>query len=845
MRIQTRIYLLILFAAFFSGAYGQTRLQSPAAFLGYELGSRFTRHADLLRYVEYLQRQAPDRMQLQTYGSTYEGRPLQLVALSSPANISRLEEIRSNNLKLTGLLPGEPGGSQPAIAWLSYNVHGNEAVSSETALQVLYDLLDPANARTQAWLQQVVVLLDPCVNPDGRERYVQWYGQVANVLPDAAPLAREHQEPWPGGRFNHYLFDLNRDWAWQTQQETRHRVALYNQWMPHLHADFHEMGVEAPYYFSPAAKPFHEDITPWQRQFQQVIGDNNRKYFDANHWLYFTRETYDLFYPSYGDTWPTFNGAIAMTYEQGGSGRAGRAIAKADGDTLTLAQRIAHHHAASLATLEALAERREQVVQEFRKYYDNNRHKPPGPYQTYVLQTTGEEAKIKALTEYLDRQQIRYGYASRSSTHNGFNYTTGKTEKVPVRQHDLTIPLHQPKATLLKVLFEPVTRLEDSLTYDITSWALPYAFGLQAYALKARLAHTPQKPAALVQTVTKPAGQRPYAYLARWNSLQDLQFLSSLFQQQIKVRFSGKAFESDGEQYGPGTLILTRTGNERLGERFDLLVKAAAEKAGIRLTPTPTGFVSTGPDFGSSSVRYMKKPRVAVLAGPGVSGPGFGEVWHFFEQQIHYPLTVLEAATLSRAALTGIDVLVLPGGNYGTLLPERLLSQVKDWVQAGGKLVALEGATAYLAGKKDFALSQKIPADTTKKKDPYRLLRPYSGVEREQLSDQVQGSVYRVSLDNSHPLAFGYGPTYFALVQHVINYPFMSQGWNVGVLKKDMYTSGFVGSRVRHKLQDSLVLGHQQMGLGDVVYIADNPLFRAFWHHGKLLFGNAVFMVGQ
>ena len=846
MLSRTQIYLFILFTGFFYTAYGQSQLKSPEEFLGYPLGTRFTRHADLIRYVEYLSAQAPERMRLQTYGTTYEGRPLVLAAISAESNMKRLEEIRANNLKLTGLLPGTPLGSQPAIAWLSYNVHGNEAVSSEAVLQVLYDLLDPANARTQAWLQQVVLLIDPCANPDGRERYVQLHGQVANVLPDASPLAREHQEPWPTGRPNHYLFDLNRDWAWQTQQESRHRIARSNQWMPQLHADFHEMGVEAPYYFSPAARPFHEDVTPWQRKFQQIIGDNNRKYFDANNWLYFTRETYDLFYPSYGDTWPTFNGAIAMTYEQGGSGRAGRAVAKSDGDTLTLAQRLAHHHAASLATVEVLADHHEQVVQQFKKYYDNNRQHPPGPYQTYVLKTAGEEAKIRTLTDYLDRQQIRYGYASQSSSRNGFNYTTGKTEQVKISRNDLTISLHQPKATLIKVLFEPSSRLEDSLTYDITSWAIPYAYGLQAYALKGRVAQTSDNPLALAQTVTKPVAERPYAYLARWNSLQDLQFLSSLLQHNIKVRYSEKAFESDGTQYAPGTLILTRTGNERLGNRFDGLVQAAAEKAGIRITPTPTGFVSSGPDFGSTSVRYMKKPRVAVLAGPGVTASNFGEVWHFFEQQIHYPVTVLNAAALDRAALNGVDVLVLPGGAYRSVLAERVLSQVKDWVQAGGKLVAMDGATAWLAGKKDFALTPKKNADSLEaSKDPYHMVRPYSGSERDPLSDQVQGSVYRVSLDTTHPLAFGYGATYFALIQHVINYPFLAQGWNVGVLKKDIYTSGFVGARVRHKMQDSLVLGHQRLGRGHVVYFADNPLFRAFWHNGKLLFGNAVFLVGQ
>ncbi|MDB5262612.1 MAG: zinc carboxypeptidase [Adhaeribacter sp.] len=846
MYAKVKILLLFFLTILLTPGLAQAPLQNPEQFLGYKLGTRFTRHSDLVRYLEYLSRQAPTRLKLQPYGTTYEGRPLYLAAIASEAHLTQLEEIRTDNLKRAGLLSGQPRPDQPAIAWLSYNVHGNEAVSSEAVLQVLYDLLIPANERTQAWLQNTVVLIDPCVNPDGRERYVQWYSQVANAEPNANPWAREHQEPWPGGRFNHYLFDLNRDLAWQTQQESQQRIAIYNQWMPQLHADFHEMSGEASYYFSPAAKPFHEDITPWQREFQHIIGENNRKYFDANNWLYFTRETYDLFYPSYGDTWPTFNGAIAMTYEQGGSGRAGLAFARADGDTLTLGERIAHHHTASLATIEALAQRKDKVLQEFGKYYQRNRTNPAGPYKTYVLKTKGQEAKIKALTTYLDRQGIGYGYATGNSSHRAFNYTSGKYESMKVEQNDLTVSMYQPKSTLVKVLFEPYSKLEDSLTYDITSWALPYAYGLQAYALPGKITQTQAKPIALTRTVTKPAIQQPYAYLARWTSLPDLQFLSALLRQDIKIRYSEKAFETDGEKYAPGTLIITRAGNEPLGAALDNIVKAEAEKAGVQVIPTPTGFVSSGVDFGSGSVRYLRKPKVAVLAGPGISATGFGEVWHFFEQQIKYPVTVLDAQYFGRVPLGNFDVLVLPGGNYADILPEKNLNQLRDWITAGGKLIALESATGFLAGKRGFALTRKKATDSLDlKKDPYKLLKTYGESERHPISDAVQGSVYRVSLDNTHPLAFGYGDTYFALIQEVINYDFMKEGWNVGVLKKDIYASGFVGVRARKKLQDTLVLGHQSLGRGQVIYMAENPLFRAFWHNSKLLFGNAVFMVGN
>ena len=284
-------------------------LLAPGQFLGYPLGSRFTPHSEVLRYAAHVVAHTPGRMRVQRYGSTYENRPLEVVLVASAENFPRLENIRQANLNRAGLgetTSGKAGqkpvvlagvATQPAVVWLSYNVHGNESVSTEAFMQVLYELADPQNQETQNLLRNTVVLLDPCVNPDGRERYVQWYNRVQQLAPNVSGYAWEHHEPWPGGRYNHYFFDLNRDWAWQTQQESRQRIALYNQWLPQVHADFHEMGPESPYYFSPAAKPYHADVTPFQRKFQGIIGDYNKAIFDQHNWLYFTRETYDLFYP--------------------------------------------------------------------------------------------------------------------------------------------------------------------------------------------------------------------------------------------------------------------------------------------------------------------------------------------------------------------------------------------------------------------------------------------------------------------------------------------------------------------------------------------------------------------
>jgi hypothetical protein len=295
------------------------KLLTPKEFLGYELGDRFTQHYRVMDYFRHVAETMPN-VKLQQYGETYEHRPLVYAVVTSAENFKNLEQMRMNNLKRTGLLEGSSTEAKIAIVWLSYNVHGNEASSLEASMLTLYELASTTNSKTQEWLKNTIVILDPCINPDGRDRYANFYNQYRNDPVNADYDAKEHHEPWPGGRSNHYLFDLNRDWAWGTQKETQQRLKIYNEWMPHIHIDFHEQGYNSPYYFAPAAEPYHEVISSWQREFQVTIGKNNAKYFDEQGWLYFTKEVFDLYYPSYGDTYPMYSGAVGMTYEQGGGG---------------------------------------------------------------------------------------------------------------------------------------------------------------------------------------------------------------------------------------------------------------------------------------------------------------------------------------------------------------------------------------------------------------------------------------------------------------------------------------------------------------------------------------------
>lgn len=846
--ISTRLFLalfVVFVAANCQPLSAQTK--SPESFLGYKIGERFTPHHTVVAYVEHVAATS-NYVHLVHYGESYERRPLIALFVSSPSNIANLETIRKENLQRAGIESGNPAGKTPVI-WLSYNVHGNEAVSSETAMKTLWALVDPDNKETKQWLENTVVVIDPCLNPDGQERYVNWYNQKANKRLQPDPQSTEHSEPWPGGRPNHYLYDLNRDWAWQVQKETQERIKLYNQWLPQVHVDFHEQGVNAPYYFAPAAEPVHEFVTPFQREFQDTIGRNNAKYFDENAWMYFTREVFDLFYPSYGDSWPMFNGAIGMTYEQGGSGRAGLGILTALGDTLTLTERILHHYTSGLATIETVSRHSGRLVDEYSKYFSDHSSNPKGRYKAYVIKGGNAPDRLEALKKVLDLNGIQYGQANTRSGLSGFDYFSGKTASFSIDEEDLVVSAYQPKSVLAQALFEPNPKLSDSLTYDITSWALPYAYGLQAYALETRIAISKPHESPLFKD--NKAEGLPLAYIAPWNTSVHARFLSALLNEGIRVRYAEREFTLAGKKYQPGSLIIGRSGNERVKD-FQQAVTRLANQHKIPLETASTGYVDTGKDFGSSDVRAIMTPKVAVLSGSNVSSLSFGEIWHFFEQELDYPIVVLDLQQFNMADLSKYTVIILPSGNYNSL-SESAFKKLDSWVTSGGKLIAIENATEFLSGKDGYGLSAYLTDEEKKEAEKYRELEAskerlaeYQERERFRISNDAAGAVFQLKIDATYPLGYGTDGKYYTLKNNGRRYGYLKNGINAGIIPSaDYHRTGFIGYKAKAQVKESLVFGVEHKGRGQVVYLVDNPMFRGFWESGKLIMSNAVFMVGQ
>lgn len=810
-------------------SYSQT-IQSPSEFLGYPLGEKFTYHHKVVDYFKYVDDQS-EYVTTQMYGSTYERRDLMVAYISTPENLDHLEQIRQNNLKRTGKLDGKPEENDISVIWMSYNVHGNEANSTETSMKVLHELVGSGKEKYQEWFKNLVIIMDPCLNPDGRDRYVNWYNQVGSVIPNPDINVREHHEGWTYGRSNHYLFDLNRDWVWQTQIESQQRLKLYNQWMPQVHVDFHEQGFNDKYYFAPAAQPMHELITNWQKEFQGIIGANNARCFDENGWLYFTRERFDLLYPAYGDTYPTYNGAIGMTYEMAGHSLAGLAIKTEKGDTLTLKDRIARHFTTSISTLEASYENRKRLLMEFGNFFESKGN------NLYILKSDNQD-KLEMLGELLAKNDIRYLTPSKSTSVKASSYSTNEIAATKINPGDLVVPLNQSKSTLVKVLFEKNTKLVDTLTYDITAWSLPYVYGVDGYETNAKIDLVNFKS---VVHKSPSLEKTPYAYLLNWTSIRDAEFLAKAQSLGIKVNYFTEGFAYNQAEFNPGTLVINRVDNEKSVQDFHKKITEMASELNRNLIPVYSGAAIDKIDLGSLKISYMKKPKIALLAGEGINTLNFGEIWYFFEQEIKAPVDIIDRDMVSRIDLDNYDVIILASGAYADLSSEEAFGKIDAWIKKGGKIILFENAIDSFLGENKFSLKKKKD-DEEREKEEDPVLFPYNDTEREALKKYIQGGIIQMEIDGTHPLAYGYEQVYHSLKNNSASYKYLEDGWNVGyIYSKNKVVAGFVGADTKENLNKNLVFGVEERGRGQVVYFADNPLFRAFWQNGKLFVANAVF----
>jgi hypothetical protein len=812
---------------------------SPEQVLGYALGERFTDHAGVVRYMEALAAAVPAMVRVQSYGATPEHRQLVQLIVARQDYMARIDEVLVRNRQLAdpatpAARAGEIAATNPAVVFFSYGVHGNESSSSEAAMWTAWDLVRGATELAGV-LDSVVVVIDPVANPDGRDRYVNWFRQAVGPTPNPDPDAREHWEPWPGGRVNHYLFDLNRDWAWATQVETQARLATWSVWNPQVHVDFHEMGYATNYFFFPAAAPINPMYPAHILDWGIYFGAANARAFDEHGWTYYTSEGFDLFYPGYGDSWPSLLGAIGMTYEQAGSGRAGLVIRQPDDQLLTLRQRATQHRTSGNATLAAAAARRGALLADFTHF-----HQTMGEGLPDILIVPSGDGRSDALLALLRRQSIEVEQATRAfradaAPHFGF----ANRREFPVGT--LIVRARQPRGRLASTLLQPEIVLDATHSYDISAWSLPFAYGVEAHSTR-RVSDAGWAAAA---PEARPGVAAPAAHA--FGMLAEPRFdnwpiVIRYLQDGGRVRVLDRPFTMDGRSWPAGTFFFQRQGVD------DFVDKVRAAGVHEIATPVYSGRVTEGNDLGTGRAQILELPKVGLIAGEGVSATSLGAHWFFLEQTLGLTISQLTPDRIATADLTDFDVIIAPDMGR-TALGERGTASLKLWVQRGGTLVATGSAARGIGATLADIKLREAPKET----DEARLDRALQGREDRQLerwTSQVPGAILTVQLDPAHPLAFGAGIAgdpnrLFVLHSGAQVFEPDPAFETVGFFHSGLQrVSGVIAEKNLDRLQRGSWLAMKRLDAGKVILFIDDPLFRHFWYAAFQPYANAI-MVGS
>jgi hypothetical protein len=814
-------------------------------------------------------------MKMYEYGESWEGRKLTYAALGSETNIRRLGEIKSAMQRIADPRKTPEAEARkliaglPAIVWLSYGVHGNEISSPDAALLTAYHLLAARNDKlVDDVLAKVVVLIDPTQNPDGRDRFVNYFEQSRGLIPDASPAAAEHNEPWPGGRANHYLFDLNRDWIPLTQPEVASQVRALREWFPLVYVDLHEMSGESTYFFTPEADPYNPHLTGTQRQSLTLFGKNNAKWFDKYGFDYFTREAYDAFYPGYGASWPLYYGALAMTYEQ--ASVRGLVVRRSDESLLTYRDTVRHHFVASISTLETAAANREKLLTDFYQYRASAvAEGGKEPVKAFLLPRGRDASATDKLAGILMEHGVEVNRAKSPFREDGKEYAAGT----------YVVPLAQPAKRFIRTLLDPQVPMDDKFVaaeearrklkqnteiYDVTAWSLPLLFNVEAVA-SGTVPEGSFEPARAGRIVPGAVhgGPASVAYLVPWGSAAAGRLLAAAWRDDLKIHSSDKPFAQDGVKFPEGSLIVKTAVNPAdLAARMTQL----ARETGADVYAANSGWVDDGVNFGSRWVVQMKKPAIALAWDTPTQSSAAGATRFVLERQFGYPVTPIRTAQLAGADLSKFQVLILPsGGNYASVLGESGIERVKNWVSAGGTIVALGDAVSFLADAKvellDVSQENALREGDDKDKDK-KAEKPESGRvpgitiasqaefekatrAKEALPDSAPGAIARARVRPDYWLTAGMGETVYAMVEGRVIFTPIKEDKGVNAVYFDaadkLVASGHLWAENRKQMAFKPLVISATSGRGIVVGFTEDPNFRAFSDGMNVLFLNAVF----
>ncbi len=843
---------------FAPGAKYDAKIPSLKQVTGYDFAERVTPPEEIIRYLKALHEAAPDRTKLVKYAETWEKRELWALVVASPERIRQLDQIKAGLKQLANPTASTDvarlARELPVVVVLTHGVHGNEISSGEAALAESYHLLAAqGDATVDLIRREAIVVIDPMQNPDGRARFVFQNLQGQAMTPDAEPAAAEHDEPWPGGRSNHYLFDLNRDWFAQNHPESQGRVKLLLEWSPQVVVDLHEMGGDSTYYFPPAAEPPNPHVTKTQADWLAVFGQANAARFDERGFGYFNREVFDAFYPGYGVSWPTAQGAIGMTFEKGSA--RGLVLRRSNETLLTYRDGAVEHFTAAISTAATAARNREKML---RDYAEFRRNAGAGTTKAYLLPPGNDAGQTLRLVKMLLANGVTVQRADDAINFNGRTLPAGT----------FIVPLPQPAGALVRNLLDPQAPMNDEFIkrqeerrkrrqpdqiYDTTAWNQPLLYDVECLAATNAIAAKTSAVSAdsLKASIATTLPDAVVGYALPWGATSASATIEAL-QSGLRARFLAASFTIGGKKFERGTAFFRISDN---GADLKTKLAAIAAKHFAEIIKLDSAFVSEGASLGSNQVVTLKAPKVLLAWDSPTSSLSAGWARFVLERRYGQAVTAVRTSSLGRVDMRRYDVLVLPSGNYSAALGGEGLRRIKDWVSAGGTLITLGEASRWAARESTGLLETRTelrdgnpdsdqPAVRTaaaKPADYDQAIQP----TREQ-PELIPGTIFRVKLDEDHWMSSGTDGEIQVLVEgtRVFSPIRLDRGRNVGVYaKKDsLVASGFAWPDSLNLIQQKAFLIHQPIGQGHIIAFAEDPNYRAYAEATEFLFINAVLL---
>jgi hypothetical protein len=838
--------------------------------LGYKSGDVITSHGDMVRYFQALESAAPDRVKIFSYGKTWENRPLMYVAISNANNISNLSNISLNMKKLADPRVTNQSEADQIISglvgttWLSHGVHGNEISPMEASMQTAYHLLAATNqAQVDNIMSNSVTFIDPQQNPDGRDRFVNKFREAKGLMPERHNITAEHKEPWPSGRVNHYLFDLNRDWFALTQPETEGKVNALQEYFPLVYIDLHEMGGNSSYFFSPPAPPNNPNIADNQWATLGMIGRSNARYFDKYGFDYYTREVFDAFYPGYGASWPAYYGAAAATYEQASSG--GLLLHRTDGETLHYRDAVRHHLITSLSTAEVVASNREKLLNEFYNYRKSGVEEGESESDRYyIIPRQNDQAAADKLAGLLTKQGVDVMLTEAAFETCGTDYNAGSyiiDSAQPTKRFIRTI-LDENVEIDQAFLDEQERRRDNNLgdqIYDVTAWSLPHLFNVDVNRCNS-----------MPNVARSKTGEEYYApgmvsnvdaavaFLVPWGQITSSRFLSHSLRMGLNVKSADMSFVNLGVRYPAGTLIYDVKANEA---GLSGKLQKIAEITGANVTGVNDSWVTEGPSFGSGNTKRIHAPNVAILWDDPTANYSAGNTRFVIERQFDYPVSAIRAKDISSGDLSPFQVLIIPESRsgYKATFGEGGANNLKEWVDEGGTLIALGTGMRYVTDPDvDIMSTRREYVYREDKKDDVEDAAQVDGVLMEGIDDynqaietkdaspdSVPGVMLKAKVDLEHWLTAGSADTLNVLYRgsDIYRPVTIDNGRNVVnyMGKDDVLASGYLWEENRVQLAHKPFIISEPKGRGQVIGFTSDPTVRAYLDGLNLMLMNAIF----